>query len=243
MKNNSKRIMLVMLLFSLSIIFYGCGDSNVDESIVEFENYILQEDCVYATKMYEDNKENKRFMEKSYEVLEELTNKVIENVNESNLPITKAFVEFINNIKGESFGNEIAYKIDEIENKVLSEKVEDNVEEVISDENEELPIETILDSDIVTERMIKQFGSIYFEGECYADYREPFNLSDLGNEVFNGIDELDGKCIYIMFAGRQINHIVDRESGSIYELNNMEWNDTGKTYNFIPLEINIKDIN
>lgn len=242
MKNIIKKVLLIIVPLILLVIFYVNKQNKIDDLVVDFEKYIHQEDYVYATKIYNDNKDNKRFIIKSDEVLIELIGYKIESCNEDNLLRVKKFSEFINSIKGESFDSDINCKIDEIEDQILSKVLKEKENKFINIQNSPIIVENILNTHIVTQRMLKQFNNIYFEGECYAEYVDSLNFNELGNWVFNGIDELSGTDIYIMFNGRQINHIIDGKQGAIYEVNNMDWTDNKKIYNFIKLDININDI-
>lgn len=257
MKNINKKSLLIIISLILIVIFYVGKQNKTDDLIVDFYKYVYQEDYVYATKIYDENKYNKRFVTKSDRFLIELIDHKIENCNEDNLIIVKAFSKFINSIKGEEFASNINSKIDEIEDEILSKELKEKedkievvnadnnqttVETVLNADNNSITVETVLNTDIVTQRMLKQFNDIYFQGECYSQYVESLNLNELGNLDFNGVDELSGKSIYIMLNGNQINHIIDRDQGSIYEVNSMDWTDSKKIYNFIKLDININDI-
>lgn len=141
--------------------------------------------------------------------------------------------------------------LDTINSKVNIQEIEDkknHIQETYenkedSNSEKENSNKVILNEKLVVEKMIKKFPSRYYEGESYAQYIDSFSNDDSQNIIFEDSEKLIGKSIYIVCQGNQLGHIIDANTGEIYLLDFIDWDESGKKYKVSSLNINIFDIN
>lgn len=181
----------IILVFTL----YGCNnEGSIEKKISQFNQFIIQEDYGFATKVYIENYNDSSFFEKAKVIIEDTSRKIIDNMNSDNVANATAFSDFLTSIEYSTIKTDVLKKVESIEvanEQSSNENKTDNIELAIAKENENTA--TDVESEYVPKlEIINDYGDFsykkYYNSRFGYSIEYPsFLVNEMGSQNNSGV--------------------------------------------------------